>query len=216
MFRAACPCCCGAVYAGFVPVLCRFCAVFPGCAAAGGAGSLAGGAAAPPRGSCPRREVLNGGGSRSRGGKLKDADIFAPPRIPCLPSAAILHRRAAGRAGWLRGRRGQELRRDGSRGRARLALRHHGEKEKLRGPGAGEWPGHPFAHPDLPLEANQVRAGSLGCGCNRAAGWGVLLRGDREDAAITAAAVWKNLIFVLTTEQSVCVGCGRGSQGSLT
>lgn len=72
---------------------------------------------------------------------------------------------------------------------------HHGEKEKLRGPGAGERPWHPSAHPDLPLEANQVRAASAGCGeysCNRvggslAGGAGQLLPSGGEAAVITAA-----------------------------
>lgn len=47
---------------------------------------------------------------------------------------------------------------------------HHGEKEKLRGSGAGKRPWYPSAHPDLPMEANQVRAACLGYSCNRVVG----------------------------------------------
>lgn len=104
---------------------------------------------------------------------------------------------------------------------------HHGEKEKLRGPGAGEWPWHPSAHPDLPMEANQVRAASpgyLGYSCNRAVKGGQ--GGGQTSCCPVVGRKWllqlqhegvkQAVLFALDTEQSVCVGDGGRTGGSLT
>lgn len=98
---------------------------------------------------------------------------------------------------------------------------HHGEKEKLRGPGAGERPWHPSAHPDLPLEANQVRAASPGCGeysCNRVGG--SLGGGGRPAAAqwwggssdhSRNAKMRNKLVILHSAESNLCVlGTGEG------
>lgn len=224
------PCCCGFR-------CCRRCE-----------GTLAGGASAapsrparpslprhrPPRapgtGICPQREVLKAGR------KLKDADIFAPPLISSLPPAAILHQRSWGRGWWAAGNGVERVKSCGEREAAMEdpdrcvcwdcsgCHQHHGEKEKLRGPGAGEWPWHPSAHPDLPVEANQVRAGHLGCSCNRAV---EVWRGVRAGCCPVAGrmqlllqlqreGVKKTLFFALGVQQFVCIGYGRRSQGSLT
>lgn len=142
--------------------------------------------AAAGAGSCPEREVLKAREEAEGRGHLRSPNFLPAFCSHFAPAELKGGVRGEGGRGWAAEDEGKRVKscgeQRGSHGRSRLVRllrlahssschQHHGEKEKLRRPGAGERPWHPSAHPDLPVEANQVRvasSGYLGYSCNRA------------------------------------------------